>query len=340
MIEIKELNSDNALSLPLILNDSNITNPFIIITNLKWVQPFGMLLTSKVIRDFRSSHPEVSFKLDFNDSTSGHSYASHMGFYKSISDKLEIGKKPGEASGSNTYIPITEIDLLKFHQEEVQRGNYNELGESIEKEASKLSKILARTNVEFEKLLTYLIREILRNIPEHSGSTTAWICGQNWNDGNAEIAIIDGGIGVKSSLQNNDTHRKYILTDKDAIICALKPGISKAFAPERGNKSSAVWSNSGFGLYMVSEICIRLGGSFNLASGEQFVKIDNSGAIEVGKTCIAGTAIKINLNSSNLNIPSKDLIRQVAKDGEKRAKQIKNAFKEASIPSKGLIEEL
>ena len=112
MVEIKELNSDNALKLPLDFNNTDIINPFIIRANLKWVQPFGMLLTSKVIRDFRHSHPELSFNLDFNESTPGHSYACHMGFYKSISDKLEIGKKPVEASGSNAYLPITEIDLL------------------------------------------------------------------------------------------------------------------------------------------------------------------------------------------------------------------------------------
>lgn len=340
MIEIKELNSDNALKLPLSFNETEITNPFTIRANLKWVQPFGMLLTSKVIRDFRHSHPEISFNLEYNDSTAGHSYACHMGFYKSISDKLEIGKKPGEASGSNTYLPITELDLLKLHQEGIKQGNYYELGETIEKEASKLSKILAKSNVEFHKLLTYLIREILRNIPEHSESNTAWICGQNWSDGSAEIAIIDDGMGVKSSLLKNRIHSKYILNDQDALECALKPGISKAFAPEKGNKSNDVWSNSGFGLYMVSEICIRLGGSFNLVSGERFVKIDNSGKIEVGETSIAGTAIKINLNSSNLNISSQKFIAQVAKDGEERAKQIKNAFREASMPSKGLIEQL
>lgn len=48
----------------------------------------------------------------------------------------------------------------------------------------------------------------------------------------------------------------------------------------------------------------------------------------------------INLNSSNLNISSQKFIAQVVKDGEERAKQIKNAFREASIPSKGLIEQL
>lgn len=340
MIEIKELNSDKALQLPLIFNDIEVTNPFIIKTKLEWVQPFGLLLTSKVIRDFRNLHSEISFNLEFDSSESGHDYACHMGFYKSISEKLEIGKKPGEAKGSSTYLPITELDFITLQQKEIEKGNYYELGETIEKESSKLAIILAKNNMEFRNLLTYLIREILRNIPEHSGSNIAWICGQNWSNGNAEIAIMDDGVGVKASFQKNMIHSKYILNDKDALEYALKPGISRAFSPKKGNKSNDVWSNSGFGLYMVSEICIRLGGSFNLASGKCYVEIDDNGKIEIGETSITGTAIKINLNSSNLNIPSKEFISQVAKDGEERAKQIKNAFKEASMPSKQLIESI
>ena len=48
-----------------------------------------------------------------------------------------------------------------------------------------------------QKLMTYLIREILRNIPEHAESHKAWICGQYWSDNTAEIAILDEGIVLK-----------------------------------------------------------------------------------------------------------------------------------------------
>lgn len=338
MIIIKELNGENALNLPTILKNSEIESPFIIKSDLEWVRPYGMLLTSKTIKDFRNLHPEIDFNLSIKESAKAHSYACHMGFYNSISDKLEIGKKPGEASGSDKYLPITELDLLKLHQEEIEHSNYCELHETIENLASKLSKILSGNNEEFHKLLTYLIREILRNIPEHSESNTAWICGQSWSNGDAEIAIIDNGIGVKSSLQKNSVHKKYIFSDKDALEWALQPGISKAFSPKNGNKSDDVWSNSGFGLYTVSEICIKLGGSFTIASGEQFIEIDSNGDPKLGETSVIGTAIKINLNYLKLDSSYKKIISQVVKNGEIRAKQIKNNFKKASIPSKGLIK--
>lgn len=34
-----------------------------------------------------------------------------MGFFKYISEKLEVGKIPGEARGSLNYIPITSIEF-------------------------------------------------------------------------------------------------------------------------------------------------------------------------------------------------------------------------------------
>lgn len=116
---------------------------------------------------------------------------------------------PGEASGNDNYLPITELDFHTMHRKEIDKGNLIEMGNLIESESEKLSKILSRNNKELQTLLTYLLREILRNIPEHSNSTKAWICGQYWTNNTAEIAIIDEGIGIKNSLQKNVVHKKY-----------------------------------------------------------------------------------------------------------------------------------
>lgn len=169
---------------------------------------------------------------------------------------------PGEASGNDNYLPITELDFHTMHRKEIDKGNLIEMGNLIESESEKLSKILSRNNKELQTLLTYLLREILRNIPEHSNSTKAWICGQYWTNNTAEIAIIDEGIGIKNSLQKNVVHKKYISDDEDALRCSVKAGISQAFQPAKKNKSDEIWANSGFGLYMASEICKDLEGSF------------------------------------------------------------------------------
>lgn len=77
-----------------------------------------------------------------------------------------------------------------------------------------------------------------------------------------EIAIVDEGIGVKKSLQKNSIHRAYATDDESALSYAIKAGISQAVLdPRRGNRSNDEWANSGYGLYMVSEICKELGGN-------------------------------------------------------------------------------
>lgn len=165
---------------------------------------------------------------------------------------------------------------MELQQQCIASGRFQELGDTIKQKSSELAKIICRNNIEMQALMTYLIREILRNIPEHADSDKAWICGQYWADGSAEIAIVDEGIGIKNSLQKNAIHRQYVLDDLSALQCAVKAGISQAFHPGRGNRSDDVWSNSGYGLFMASEICKELGGSFCIASGTDYLYIDGN----------------------------------------------------------------
>ena len=210
------------------------------------------------------------------------------------------------------------------------------MGDAIEKKASALARILSRENKEIHAILTYLMREILRNIPEHSNSSVAWICGQYWSDNSAEIAIVDEGIGIRESLRKNPVHKEYIKTDEDALECAVRAGISQAFQPSKKNKSNDTWSNSGFGLYMVSQICKELKGTFCLVSGKNYIWVQHDRESRIGKTNFNGTAVKISISTRELK-NSKNIISKIAQQGEEQAKTIRNAFKKASIPSKGLM---
>lgn len=337
--EIPSLETLNALEFAKDLNGLIVEDVFIFSANMKWVRPFGMLLAACSIRQFRKKYLDIPFHLECNTAKDSISYASHMGFFKAISDKIDIGKEPGEATGNDNYIPITEIDLHQIHKDEILNGRMIEMGNAIEIKASELARILSRDNKEIHALITYLIREMLRNIPEHSDSKRAWICGQYWADCTAEIAIVDEGIGVKNSLQRNKIHREYIKTDEDAITCAIKAGISQSFQPSKSNISIDQWANSGFGLYMVSEICKELQGSFCLASGEKYINIHSDGKINLGDTAFKGTAVKITISTKDLK-RSQDIINKISRQGEAQARTIRNAFKKASMPSRGLMDSL
>lgn len=336
IIELPKLDTKESLKFALELNSLIINEPLLFSANMDWVRPFGMLYGGMAIKHFLKKNSHISVSMDWNSEKQSVTYAGHMGFFKFISPYLKMGKMPGEASGNDNYLPITELDFDAMHRNEINKGNFIELGSLIEKESAKLSKILSRNNKELQILLTYLLREVLRNIPEHSNSNKAWICGQYWANNTAEIAIIDEGIGIKNSLQKNVVHKKYILDDENALRYSVKAGISQAFQPAKKNKSDEVWANSGFGLFMVSEICKELDGSFCLASGNKYLKIKSNGKIKVGDTNYAGTAVRITISTLKLST-SKAIIQRIAEQGEEQAKAIRNAFKKASMPSKGLL---
>ncbi|WP_312943052.1 hypothetical protein [Oscillibacter sp.] len=338
---IPELSTSKALQFSADINtiDFSDIDQMTFIANMKWVRPFGMLLASNAIKQLRNSYPDVPFHMHCSINRDGISYAGHMGFFKAISESIPVGNSPGEAMGNDNYLPITELNLYKLHADDMAAGIHGTIGDTIERKSSELAKIISRNDAEMLALMTYLIREILRNIPEHSNSSNAWICGQYWSDHTAEIAIVDEGIGIRQSLQKNAVHRQYVVDNETALRCSIKAGISQAFNPSRGNKSYNEWSNSGYGLYMASEICKKLQGSFCIASGNSFLNICQDGKIDSGKTHFKGTAIKMNFSTSRLST-SNDIIREIASEGELEARTIKNAFKKASHPSKGLILEL
>lgn len=299
--------------------------------------PLPMLMTGSMIRRYRKKYPSIPFQIGGLEGT-GKSYAGTMGYFKYISESIDYGKSPGEALGSSNYIPITNISLKELQADALENGGSLAIGDLIEKESSRLSKVVDRGNPELHKLLTYLIREILRNTPEHAKILDMWICGQYWPSYNlAEIAIIDEGIGIFRSLSSNHAHSEYIKTNLDALKWSLKAGISDAFRPDRKQNlyDTDVWSNSGFGLYMVQNICKKLNGSFCLISGEDAILIDNHG-VKHKKALFEGTSIRIRVPTDRIS-NAQAIIDEIAGQGEAEAALIRNAFSKASTPSKGLI---
>ena len=137
------------------LDDLQIEDQFIFTAKMNWVRPFGMLLTACTIKQFRNKYVDVPFRLEYNNPlNSGQSYAAHMGFFKAISDRIDLGKEPGEATGNDNYIPITELDLNQIHHDEIQKDGTIHMGEAIEKKSSELAKILCRDDKEMHKLIT------------------------------------------------------------------------------------------------------------------------------------------------------------------------------------------
>lgn len=335
IISVHDLETIPALKLGKNLKKVHPDDQVIISIDSNWARPFGMAFTACVLKQFRGKCSDVKFTMS-PIMNSGLRYASNMGFFQMVSPKLTIGKAPGEAHGNSHCIPLTILDFEKFHADGLPYYFDDEVEGKIEKEAEKLATVLAENDKDLNYLFTYLIREILRNIPEHSDCTTAIICGQAWPAKHqAEIAIIDEGKGIFESLSANPYYHERIYDNSDALDWATVPGISAAYNPnKKRRKVGSDWANSGFGLYIVKEICKELDGSFLIASGEDYLREDRKGS-KSGKTNISGTAINITVGTSEI-VDSKELINTIVQRGQEEAKAMNEGFHKASKPSRGI----
>ncbi|MDF8365311.1 hypothetical protein [Achromobacter anxifer] len=290
-------------------------------SRLGTVEPFPMAYVANELKRFRQSKAEAKFSaLNYKD----HTYAAHMGFFRAFG--LQFGKAPGEAAGSSTYIPLTRLDVKAVVGEAIDRGSHH--GDVIEDKAQQIAQLLVREkNGPAVDTLTYSIREIMRNVVEHSESPHIDYCGQYWPSRKLiEVAILDSGCGVRRGLESNPFIKMD--SDRDALHLALMPGISGKMYKGVRKRTNDVWQNSGFGLYMTSRIC---------RSANSFVIISNGAGLFLSEgqkkdrvTTFKGTALRLRITADALQ-DSTEMLAQYAKEGHAAAKRISGG--EALEPS-------
>jgi hypothetical protein len=152
--------------------------------NLGRVEPFTMAYVANELKRYRETKPESRFTAKNHEDKS---YSAHMGFFRAFG--LKFGNEPGEASGSSTYIPLTILNVSDIKKE--ADNNYSHVGDVIESKSLDIAKILTRQNSgDLVDTLTFSIREIMRNVVEHSDSSIIEYCAQYWPTKNlVEVAI-------------------------------------------------------------------------------------------------------------------------------------------------------
>lgn len=279
------------------------------------IEPFAMVYVAKQIRDFNRSNPATTV------SCIGHQnkdYAANMAFFRAFG--LKHGREPNCVDGNDRFVPYTILRTQTIIDE--AKRDWEVEQEIIERRAAHLAKILAQENSgNLVDALTFSVREIMRNVFEHSASKSIEYCAQFWPSyGKVEIAIVDSGVGLKASLKSNPFIQ--VGSDSDAIQQALMPAISsKNFSGARVNRDDP-WHNSGFGLYMSNRIC-RLGGSFLICSGNHGILLNEHGKkhIELGHG-FKGTAVRMVLNTQKLTALG-SMLAKFRTEGYEIAKNIK-----------------
>lgn len=229
-------------------------------SRLRYSYPTAMLVAGSKLREwvnYRTLCGYESFRYGINAGVAAHSYLMHMGFFDFI--YMPEGKRIGQARGSIRYLPITRIQRPDVNVLDAGIANWYA---AIQDEARRVGGLLAGSYDDSQELRTYTysIREIIRNVFEHSQADECFICGQRWWSGRVEIAIVDEGVGISKTL--GDSHR--ISFDDEALRLAIRPGISRTNTlSERQN----IYDNSGFGLYILSHLAASFGW-FALGSGD------------------------------------------------------------------------
>lgn len=173
------------------------------------------------------------------------------------------------------------------------------------------------------KTLSYSFCEMIRNVIEHSRSPDFWYCAQYWpSRGEAEIALIDSGIGLRTSLSDNPHLRPYLVDDRIVIKYALMPGISGKMYPGKRSDPYDAWENSGFGLYMNYRICNE-GGSFFIASGNTGLYREKNADNQYYDYVLPGVALRLRMRAETLENYDQKYHALFLADGEREAENIR-----------------
>jgi hypothetical protein len=299
-----------------LLNASRSEQYILDFQDLTWVEPFGLLYLSSAIRTLAVTHADSRITpMNICNTCDSHTYAAHMGFFQASG--INIGNQPGQAKGSDTYLPITRLEVGQINEE--ARNSYKEIGQVIEEHSSRLAQLLTRRDQgDLVDTLTYSLREIIRNVFEHSESDTFEYCAQYWpTKGRVEIGILDNGVGIRKTLSENPDLQ--VNNDRDALSLCLMPGVSGKVRRRPRREDYDFWENAGLGLYMTSRLCSD-GGSFFICSGTAGLQLTNTGK-EYFDTDFQGTILRLVLNTRNLVALSRSLKRysEEGKEIEKMA---------------------
>jgi hypothetical protein len=310
--ELLELHSEPEL----ILDFSRVT----------FVHPFPTVVIATALRELMEERRSNGLKTlaRGTDLHSGAiSYLRYFGFFKALG--YPVGNAPNEATGGARYIPMTII-----RRSNLENSSENEpIQKVIDRNADRLAAVAFPGNAYAgpAMMLSYCLREIIRNSFEHAMVNRCIVMGQRWDDGTAEITIGDRGIGVFDNLSR--THSHLISSVDDAIRAALLPGITSGAARATGSE----WDNSGFGLFVVSELGKRYG-NFSMISSGRLLR--PGAANDKGSDIpIMGTIVQLRINTNDGDY-FPNILEQIVADGERQANHIEGAIVAASKMSKSV----
>jgi hypothetical protein len=296
-------------------------------SDINFVFPFGTLLLAEKIREVsaerhrkRMNSRLVNTKSINEVPNDAIGYLKYFGFFKYIG--TNIGSDYNRENTKSTYMPIYVIttDLL------IKESGSRHWTESIENKCEKLASIISR-NMQTTIQLRYCFREIMRNVFEHSNSESCSLMAQFYPSTNiVEITIADCGIGIVESMRNqfpNNTSNIEILEK------ALLPGMTSKYGINKDTK----WGNTGFGLYILSEIGKSLGEFVVLSNGVYLKYYEQNKKVLIDRVNYKGTIVKLKVSLKDVDY-FPNIVQGIVERGENKTLEIFGQKRKASGMSK------
>ncbi|MGE7946459.1 hypothetical protein [Lysinibacillus sp. NPDC093688] len=317
MLRIVKMKYDNMLKLTNYLREKNYfqreeEDIQITFNDLEFIEPAGAVLLLTTMDRIKKLEYDYTIEPIDGLTQDAISYGTNMGIFQ----KLGVSSAPSFKSGG-TYLAPTKIVLDELYEKlSISNITVEEYFEQIAEKIVGKALDIAESSMEVNELFVYVVREIIRNIFDHSGSTHFYYALQCYrNTSKVEVVIADVGVGFKATVPF-DVEEKWFDkdTDENAIKKALIPGLSAhtnhAYAPED-------YKNSGYGLALVSRIIQKTGGLFSIASGLKSITF-TSNSTATSDCDVNGTVIRMRINLDKLSDISFD---ELLKDAQKEAKE-------------------
>lgn len=281
-------------------------------SSLDFIEPAGAIIFLSTIDKLNINDIPHEFESIDHLNRDAVSYGETIGVFQELglseANSFDYGKR---------YIAPTKVLLSEVHQSmRVEKKSietyYDEVSSHI------VNKALQGFDYDFSEdvneLFEFVVREMIRNIFDHSKSIHFYYGSQMYPANNCvEVVIADLGEGLLATVPfdlEDEWHKEQ--TDEDAIRRAMIPGLTArsnhSYAPE-------VYKNSGYGLSLVQRIIQKTDGIFSIASGEKSITFNSDG--ETVDDCnIKGTLIRLRIKLRELE---KVDFKEILIDAQKEA---------------------
>lgn len=242
--------------------------------------------------------------------------------YKNINYEELISKRVYVKSCLNSFSNVYLQEYIVYKIDDLVKESYENMeyvGETIEKKAKEIL-VKYNFNKKYSNFYAYIMREIMRNVVEHSEAKELilMIYSNDLND--FGFKVIDNGIGIRKSLNINPNYD--IVDDTTAIAFAIRPGITRSW--RRDPLRDDAWQNSGFGLYMVSNIMNYLKGIFEITSGNSSLEYKD-GFLNYRNNKIKGTEVTVVFDKSK-DFNHFEITKKISRKGSEILKNAENTF--------------